>query len=79
MEWASGPLDSESSSFPRVDGVGGEGRVQPVSIPRIVSFPDQKSKKRVFRRGLQKAGTARFTPHTMIDATRLRVNEIAGI
>jgi hypothetical protein len=40
---------------------------------------DQKSEKGVFRRGHQKAGTAGFTPHTMIDAARLGVDEIAGI
>ena len=40
---------------------------------------DQKSEKGVFRRGHQKAGTAGFTPHTMIDAARLAVDEIAGI
>jgi hypothetical protein len=40
---------------------------------------DQKSEKGVFRRGHQKAGTAGFTPHTMIDAAGLAMNEIAGI
>jgi hypothetical protein len=40
---------------------------------------DQKSEKGVFRRRHQKAGTAGFTPHTMIDAARLGVDEIAGI
>src|SRR4051812_41149217 len=38
-----------------------------------------ESEKGVFRRGHQKTGTAGFTPHTMIDAARLGVDEIAGI
>jgi hypothetical protein len=40
---------------------------------------DQKSEKGVFRRGHQKTGAAGFTPHTMIDAAGLAVDEIAGI
>jgi hypothetical protein len=40
---------------------------------------DQKSEKGVFKRGHQKAGTAGFTPHTLVDAARLAVDEIAGI
>ena len=40
---------------------------------------DQKSEKGVFRRGHQKTGAAGFTPHTMIDAARFGVDEIAGI
>src|SRR5437868_13603560 len=40
---------------------------------------DRKSGKGIFRRGQQKAGTAGFTPHTMIDAACLAVDEIAGI
>jgi hypothetical protein len=40
---------------------------------------DPKSEKSVFRRGYQKAGAAGFTPHTMIDAARFGVDEIAGI
>ena len=38
-----------------------------------------ESEKGVFRRRHQKARTAGITPHTMIDAARFRVNEIAGI
>jgi len=40
---------------------------------------DQKSEKGVASRGHQKAGTAGFTAHTVIDAARLTVDEIAGI
>ena len=40
---------------------------------------DRKLEEGVFRRGEQKAGTAGFTPHTMINAPRLVVDEIAGI
>jgi hypothetical protein len=40
---------------------------------------DQKSEKGVFRRGYQKASTAGFTPHTMIDAAGFGVDEVAGI
>ena len=40
---------------------------------------EQKSEKGVFCRGYQKAGTAGFTPHTMIDAPRLAVDEITRI
>src|SRR3954452_6595730 len=40
---------------------------------------DQKSKKGVLRRGHQKAGTAGFTPYTMILGARLAVDEIAGV
>lgn len=61
----------------------------PHSILPLKLFPDcrdagtfvplAKSEKGVFRRGDQKAGTAGFTPHTMIDAAGLAVDEIAGI
>ena len=40
---------------------------------------DQQSEKGVFRRSHEKAGTAGFTPHTMIDAARLGVDEIPGM
>jgi len=43
------------------------------------SQSDRESEKGVLRRGEQKAGTAGFTPHPMIDATHLAVDEIAGI
>jgi len=40
---------------------------------------DEKSEKGVFRGGYQKAGTAGFTPHTMIGASSLAVDKIAGM
>ena len=40
---------------------------------------DQKSEKGIFGRGHQKTGTAGLTPHAMIDAARLCVDEIAWI
>ena len=59
-------------------------RIQTQSHPQPRSDPaswqiDQKSEKGVFCRGHQKAGTAGFTPHTMIDAARFGMDEIAGI
>jgi len=54
-------------------------RALAVRRPEIRANIEQKSEKGVFRRGHQKAGTAGFTPHTMIDAARLAVDEIAGI
>jgi hypothetical protein len=44
-----------------------------------VIIDEQKSEKGVIRRGQQKAGTAGFTPHAMIDAACLAVDEIAGM
>src|SRR5258708_2024453 len=60
---------SISSTLPPLDR-------QPRLVPRQI---DRKSEEGVFRRGHQKAGTAGFTPHTMIDGVRLAVDEIAGI
>ena len=72
---------SEGDGDRRVNLVGGS------PAPDGASFPwysragklTQKSEKGVFRRGHQKAGTAGFTPHTMIDTARLGMDEITGI
>jgi len=51
-----------------------------LSSHRITALKiDSKSEKGVFRRGHQKAGTAGFTPDTLIDTSRLAVDEITGI
>lgn len=39
----------------------------------------RKSEKGVFGQGHQKAGTAGFAPHTMVNAPRLGVDEISGM
>jgi hypothetical protein len=52
------------------------GAVRNVSTASLIN---RKSEKGVFRRGHQKAGTAGFTPHTIIDAARLAVDEVAWI